>query len=274
MHSDRHRHRYPSLEASGPYPRCLHQISQLIRHPRLDLPASCDDIAQPIALVSFTPGELVYLTPDHSNTLAWRLVLIFFCVPLVGINTPCLETCAVIRRCRSPCLYKTTTPCSSLPFDLLRSFTYHCQREDQFGKMADYTDQQRVPGTELLIDGTASHPILTVVIFCGFHFADQVTVSKSLDVTHEKSGRSDIVLIPQPTECGRDPVVITPRYAVSSASFAPLLTCLVRIGPSGRSTISYSWLLCTPVPFRLARIPLEVQCHAPGRLLVQSNTRS
>ena len=41
-----------------------------------------------------------------------------------------------------------------------------------------------VPGTEYLVD-----------------------TNHSLDVSHAGSGESDIVLLPQPTACGRDPLV-------------------------------------------------------------------
>ena len=45
--------------------------------------------------------------------------------------------------------------------------------------------QDNVPGTEYLVD-----------------------TNHSLDVSHAGSGSSDIVLLPQPTGCGRDPLVI------------------------------------------------------------------
>lgn len=45
-----------------------------------------------------------------------------------------------------------------------------------------------VPGTEYLVDA-----------------------DRSLDVSHAGSGSSDIVLLPQPTACGRDPLVSYPR---------------------------------------------------------------
>jgi hypothetical protein len=44
--------------------------------------------------------------------------------------------------------------------------------------------QDNVPGTEYLVD-----------------------TNHSLDVSHAGSGSSDIVLLPQPTGCGRDPLV-------------------------------------------------------------------
>jgi hypothetical protein len=44
--------------------------------------------------------------------------------------------------------------------------------------------QDDVPGTEYLVD-----------------------TNQSLDVSHAGSGESDIVLLPQPTTCARDPLV-------------------------------------------------------------------
>lgn len=83
--------------------------------------------------------------------------------------------------------------------------------------MAEHMDQDelRVPGTELLVDGTTytfpTEPSFLVVLR-----ADQLTVSKTLNISHADSGHSDIVLIPQPTECGGDPLVcLCPLGALS-----------------------------------------------------------
>jgi hypothetical protein len=51
-------------------------------------------------------------------------------------------------------------------------------------KMTTPNVQDAVPGTEYLVD-----------------------TNHSLDVSHAGSGKSDIVLLPQPTACARDPLV-------------------------------------------------------------------
>jgi hypothetical protein len=50
--------------------------------------------------------------------------------------------------------------------------------------MTTPTTHDSVPGTEYLVD-----------------------TNHTLDVSHAGSGESDIVLLPQPTACGRDPLV-------------------------------------------------------------------
>lgn len=50
--------------------------------------------------------------------------------------------------------------------------------------MTTHNTHDNVPGTEYLVD-----------------------TNHNLDVPHAGSGESDIVLLPQPTACGRDPLV-------------------------------------------------------------------
>jgi len=54
-----------------------------------------------------------------------------------------------------------------------------------------------------------------VVAFCCWLSTNSRTVSKSLHISHANSGHSDIVLIPQPTECGSDPLVRARAYPAS-----------------------------------------------------------
>jgi hypothetical protein len=56
----------------------------------------------------------------------------------------------------------------------------------------------------------ASPSALVKVMFRGWFIANLLVVSKSLDISHAHSGESDIVLIPQPSDCGRDPLVRCP----------------------------------------------------------------
>lgn len=65
-------------------------------------------------------------------------------------------------------------------FDIFRLYTISSRRAEMMTPNA----QSNVPGTEYLVD-----------------------TNHNLDVSHAGSGESDIVLLPQPTACGRDPLV-------------------------------------------------------------------
>lgn len=65
--------------------------------------------------------------------------------------------------------------------------------------MTDPEVRDNVPGTEYLVD-----------------------VDHSLDVSHAGSGSSDIVLLPQPTACGRDPLVSQLQKAERNQSLTVL----------------------------------------------------
>jgi hypothetical protein len=65
--------------------------------------------------------------------------------------------------------------------------------------------QDNVPGTEYLVD-----------------------TNHSLDVSHAGSGSSDIVLLPQPTGCGRDPLVSV-LNRICMRTCADITTALVHI---------------------------------------------
>jgi hypothetical protein len=64
--------------------------------------------------------------------------------------------------------------------------------------------QDNVPGTEYLVD-----------------------TNHSLDVSHAGSGSSDIVLLPQPTGCGRDPLVSLNIYKMYTGVCADGRSALV-----------------------------------------------
>jgi hypothetical protein len=64
--------------------------------------------------------------------------------------------------------------------------------------------QDDVPGTEYLVD-----------------------TNHSLDVSHAGSGSSDIVLLPQPPACGRDPLVNLVIYTMHARKHADITTALV-----------------------------------------------
>jgi MFS family permease len=81
--------------------------------------------------------------------------------------------------------------------------------------MAQVTQQLKVPGTELLVD-----------------------VSKSLDISHAHSGESDIVLIPQPSDCGRDPL----RWPKWKKYYQLFLVALYACAFSfGENTLGAAW---------------------------------
>jgi hypothetical protein len=65
--------------------------------------------------------------------------------------------------------------------------------------------QDNVPGTEYLVD-----------------------TNHSLDVSHAGSGSSDIVLLPQPTGCGRDPLVSLDIKVIYTGTCANHITALVK----------------------------------------------
>lgn len=73
--------------------------------------------------------------------------------------------------------------------------------------MADVAEHIQVPGTELLVDGASFPRPLFGRSSTLLLMANLSPVSKSLNISHAGSGKSDIVLIPQPTDCGRDPLV-------------------------------------------------------------------
>jgi len=64
--------------------------------------------------------------------------------------------------------------------------------------------QDNVPGTEYLVD-----------------------TNHSLDVSHAGSGSSDIVLLPQPTACGRDPLVCLIMCTMHTEACTNDMTALV-----------------------------------------------
>jgi len=68
-------------------------------------------------------------------------------------------------------------------------------------------DHDHVPGTDYLID-----------------------VNHDLDVSHAGAGRSDIVLIPQPTSCGRDPLAWTTRKKYWQLFLLALYACSFSFG--------------------------------------------
>ncbi|KAB5542553.1 major facilitator superfamily domain-containing protein [Coniochaeta sp. 2T2.1] len=80
--------------------------------------------------------------------------------------------------------------------------------------MAEQMDQVRVPGTELLVD-----------------------VSNTLNISHA-SGHSDIVLIPQPTECGRDPLTWSKWKKYYQLFLVALYACAFSFG---ENTLGAAW---------------------------------
>ncbi|CAJ2505485.1 Uu.00g128790.m01.CDS01 [Anthostomella pinea] len=77
------------------------------------------------------------------------------------------------------------------------------------------TDQDRTPGTELLID-----------------------VNKSLDMSHVNGGSSDLVLIPQPTECGGDTLRWPKRKKYYQLFLVALYACAFSFG---ENTLGAAW---------------------------------
>jgi hypothetical protein len=69
---------------------------------------------------------------------------------------------------------------ATLAFDTFGLYLISSQCAD----MTTHNMHDDVPGTEYLVD-----------------------TNHNLDVSHAGSGESDIVLLPQPTSCGRDPLV-------------------------------------------------------------------
>ncbi|KAH8903398.1 MFS general substrate transporter [Coniochaeta sp. PMI_546] len=81
--------------------------------------------------------------------------------------------------------------------------------------MVDQIDPLTVPGTELLVD-----------------------VSKTLNISHANSGHSDIVLIPQPTECGGDPLTWTRWKKYYQLFLVALYACAFSFG---ENTLGAAW---------------------------------
>ncbi|KAJ9143293.1 MFS general substrate transporter [Pleurostoma richardsiae] len=81
--------------------------------------------------------------------------------------------------------------------------------------MADQSDSIRVPGTELLVD-----------------------VSKSLNASHADAGHSDIVLIPQPTQCGGDPLTWPKWKKYYQLFLVSLYACAFSFG---ENTLGAAW---------------------------------
>lgn len=76
-------------------------------------------------------------------------------------------------------------------------------------------DTDRIPGTEYLVD--ANH---------------------SLDASHAGAGKSDIVLIPQPTSCGRDPLTWSPYKKYYQLFLLALYACAFSFG---ENTLGAAW---------------------------------
>ncbi|KAH9892192.1 MFS general substrate transporter [Xylariomycetidae sp. FL2044] len=80
---------------------------------------------------------------------------------------------------------------------------------------AEHIDRDRTPGTETLID-----------------------VNKSLDVSHVGHGQSDVVLIPQPTECGRDTLTWPKWKKYYQLFLVALYACAFSFG---ENTLGAAW---------------------------------